>query len=256
VGQPDLFVVCKSCGSEVSPYITECPYCGNRLRKRAPKLDKGGVPKPPKQRRRRTAPSLGRMRRGEIPGIRTDGRPYATMALVLAAIVFTLLLRANVVHPDAVLPVFDHEWYRRAAALFFYESTAYEVVALGTVFVFGWLLERRHGPWAPLLVFAVGSAAGAALALLVDPDAVFAGANGGALALLAAWAVRDLIAARRGQEIESDLLGVAAVAVLLLLLPAAISDASGLFEPDPFAGLGGAVAGLILGHALARAPER
>src|SRR3712207_6963529 len=32
---PDLFVVCKSCGSEVSPYITECPYCGTRLRKRA-----------------------------------------------------------------------------------------------------------------------------------------------------------------------------------------------------------------------------
>ena len=27
----DLFVVCKHCGSEVSPYVTECPYCGNRL---------------------------------------------------------------------------------------------------------------------------------------------------------------------------------------------------------------------------------
>ena len=36
---PDLFVVCKSCGSEVSSYVTECPYCGTRLRKRAPKLD-------------------------------------------------------------------------------------------------------------------------------------------------------------------------------------------------------------------------
>ena len=42
---PDLFVVCKSCGSEVSPYITECPYCGTRLRKRAPKLERGGTPK-------------------------------------------------------------------------------------------------------------------------------------------------------------------------------------------------------------------
>jgi len=38
MAQPDLFVVCKKCGSEVSPYITECPYCGNRLRKRAPKI--------------------------------------------------------------------------------------------------------------------------------------------------------------------------------------------------------------------------
>ena len=44
---PDLFVVCKQCGSEVSPYITECPYCGYRLRRRAPKLprasSRGGV---------------------------------------------------------------------------------------------------------------------------------------------------------------------------------------------------------------------
>ena len=48
---PDLFVVCKKCGSEVSPYITECPYCGTRLRKRAPKLERGGVPKEPKAAR-------------------------------------------------------------------------------------------------------------------------------------------------------------------------------------------------------------
>ena len=61
---PDLFVVCKSCGSEVSPYITECPYCGTRLRKRAPKLERGGTPKPPKRSRPRLAP----LRRGEIPG--------------------------------------------------------------------------------------------------------------------------------------------------------------------------------------------
>ena len=42
---PDLYLVCKSCGAEVSPYITECPYCGTRIQKRAPKLDRGGVPK-------------------------------------------------------------------------------------------------------------------------------------------------------------------------------------------------------------------
>ena len=39
---PELSVVCKSCGSEVSPYVTECPYCGTRLRKRAPKLERHG----------------------------------------------------------------------------------------------------------------------------------------------------------------------------------------------------------------------
>src|ERR687890_1818505 len=85
---PDLFVVCKSCGSEVSPYITECPYCGTRLRKRAPKLDRGGVPKTPRMARAR--PSLGRLRPGEIPGIRPDRRPWATITLVVASLLVTL----------------------------------------------------------------------------------------------------------------------------------------------------------------------
>ena len=170
-GPPDLFVVCKTCGEHVSPYITECPYCGNRLRKRAPKLDKGGVPKPPKPSRRRpSAPSLSRLRRNEIPGIRVDGKPYATMALVLTAIVFTLLVRSGIVHADSVLQGlpeisvgFGDAWYRYVASTFGYLSTAYEAIALGAVFVFGWLLERRHGFWAPLVVFALGSAAGIGL---------------------------------------------------------------------------------------------
>ena len=81
---PDLFVICKSCGSEVSPYITECPYCGTRLRKRAPKLERGGVPKAPKSARR-VRPRLQPLRPGEIPGIRPDRRPYVTIALVVAS---------------------------------------------------------------------------------------------------------------------------------------------------------------------------
>ncbi|MGH2959652.1 MAG: zinc-ribbon domain-containing protein, partial [Solirubrobacterales bacterium] len=36
----ELFVICSNCSSEVSPYVTECPYCGTRLRKRAPDLKK------------------------------------------------------------------------------------------------------------------------------------------------------------------------------------------------------------------------
>ena len=39
---PELSVVCRNCGSEVSPYVTECPYCGHRVRKRAPKLQRDG----------------------------------------------------------------------------------------------------------------------------------------------------------------------------------------------------------------------
>src|SRR5438270_13154624 len=89
-GNPDLFVICRSCGSEVSPYITECPYCGNRLRKRAPKLDRHGrVAEAP--RRRAPSPTLGRLRRGEIPGIRHDAHPYATILLVAAGLIGCLV---------------------------------------------------------------------------------------------------------------------------------------------------------------------
>ena len=60
MSQPDLFVVCKNCGSEVSPYVTECPYCGQRVRKRAPKIDRSTGE--PAQKRRRRARKLPRLR--------------------------------------------------------------------------------------------------------------------------------------------------------------------------------------------------
>ena len=90
-GGPDLFVICKSCGSEVSPYITECPYCGNRLRKRAPKLDRDQRVAERKARRQ-PPPLLIAAARDEIPGIRGDTRPYATIVLVVAGLVGCLLV--------------------------------------------------------------------------------------------------------------------------------------------------------------------
>src|SRR3712207_1767559 len=96
---PDLFVICKSCGAEVSPYITECPYCGTRLRKRAPKLERGGVPKPeePEEPKRRTRPALGRLRAGEMPGIRADRRAWVVWVLVVAALLTTVVVRSRLV---------------------------------------------------------------------------------------------------------------------------------------------------------------
>ena len=44
-GPPDLFVVCKNCQAEVSPYITECPYCGNRSVKLVPAIHDSRTPK-------------------------------------------------------------------------------------------------------------------------------------------------------------------------------------------------------------------
>jgi membrane associated rhomboid family serine protease len=248
---PDLFVVCRSCGREVSPYITECPYCGNRLRKRAPKLEKGGTPKVPRAARRR--PSLGRLRPGEIPGIRAERRPYATIALVAASVVVTILLNAGVYFlGDLALGagVTDERW-RTVTTLFVYSHNAYEVAVLAAVFLFGWLLERRHGPWAPLLVFFVGGAGGMFAAIAAGDADLALGANGAALALLGAWVVRDLLGRRHGHEDDdADLLGVLAIAAVLLALPLASTDASAV------AGIGGAAIGLLLGLPLARLRER
>jgi len=242
---PDLFVVCKSCGSEVSPYITECPYCGTRLRKRAPKLDRGGTPKPP----RRSRPRLAPLRRGEIPGIRPDRRPYATLALILASVVVTLLARAG--WDQLTLEVLltdplEGEWWRLFTSLFLYGSTGYEVATLAAVAVFGILLERRHGWWAPLLVFLIGGGLGMLLAVAADDFVLATGGNGAALALVAAWAMRDVLDRRKGREDDADMLGVLAVAALLVLLPVATEDAHAL------AGLGGGVAGIVMGIGLAR----
>jgi len=242
---PDLFVVCKSCGSEVSPYVTECPYCGTRLRKRAPKLDRSGAPKAPRRARPRLAP----LRRGEIPGIRPDRRPYATIALVLASIVITVFWRAGwteVVDKLLIRDPLDGEWWRPFTTLFVYDSTGYEVAALAAIAIFGLLLERRHGWWAPLLVFFVGGGAGMLLVVGVDELFVATGGNGAALALVAAWAMRDVLGRRQGREDDADLLGVLAIAALLVLLPVAADEAHAL------AGLGGGIAGIVMGIGLAR----
>ena len=50
MSSPELSVVCRSCGEEVSPYVTECLHCGTRLRKRAPKLELRGDELTPRSR--------------------------------------------------------------------------------------------------------------------------------------------------------------------------------------------------------------
>jgi membrane associated rhomboid family serine protease len=251
---PELFVVCKKCNSEVSPYITECPYCGTRLRKRAPKLDKGGAPR---AARRRERPKLSRLRPGEIPGVRADRRPYATILIVLASVLVTLFFQVralNVVNylDDLVASSpLNGEYWKLVTQLFVYwPSTAYEVAALAPIFLFGWLLERRHGAWATLLVFLAGGVAGSLAVLALDPHGGTMGANSAALALLAAWSMRDILARRRGEEDDADLLGVLAIAVVLVLLPAASA------LPNSLAGLTGGVVGILLGLLLARVPQR
>jgi membrane associated rhomboid family serine protease len=250
-GGPDLFVICKSCGSEVSPYITECPYCGSRLRKRAPKLGRDGRPAEKERRRARRrspAPSLGPLRRGEIPGIRADGRPYATAALVGASLVLFVLLRADVLSllDVAIVGTPTGSWWHVLTAPFAYENSGYAFVALFAIALFGWLVERRHGPVVVVLLFLAGGAGGMAVAAATETFPTALGGNGAALALLVAWAIPDLRDARRGREVDGDLLGAGVFAVVLLLLPVAVDWA------DPLAGATGLVAGAALGYPLSR----
>ena len=245
----DLFVVCKQCGSEVSPYITECPYCGSRLRKRAPKLEKARKQEE-RRRRRADAPRLGRLRAGEIPGIRVDKRPYATIAILLVSVAISALVQlGKPFHSGDVVIVggLGGDWWRVLTAPFVYLNTGYMLVALAAVMLFGWLLERRHGPLAPVLIFLIAGAAGMALATSFESlgATIVSGGNGPALALLCAWAVPDLASRRRGEDTDSDMLGVAVIAGVLLLLPVAVPEA------DPLAGLAGVVVGFVLGLPLA-----
>ena len=83
-GGPDLFVICKNCGSEVSPYITECPYCGNRLRKRAPKLDRDGSVRPSASARTPSPPLLAGCAATRSPGSRPIAARMRRSLLVLA----------------------------------------------------------------------------------------------------------------------------------------------------------------------------
>jgi membrane associated rhomboid family serine protease len=245
-GNPELFVVCKSCGSEVSPYITECPYCGNRLRKRAPKIDRDG--RVTERRRRRPAPVLPRLRRGEIPGIRAESRPYATIALVLTGIVGCLLWRTSLIglHTISVLGEKPgSHWWRLITSGFVYSNTGYAFITLGAIAIFGWLLERRHGPLPVIALYAVGAIGGTAAAASLYSVPFVLGANGGALALIVAWAIPDLIALRRRIEIDGDLLGALAIGLAVALMPLVVPTSAWIAD------LVGVLGGIAIGFPLA-----
>jgi len=257
----DLFVVCKQCGSEVSPYVTECPYCGTRLRRRAPKLPPANAPARANSGLRGRARSLltrsGPVRTGgpvrtrtrtrsraqARPGRWAAERPYATIALVALSCLAWIVQRAE---PElylrgAVLGPLAGDWWKLVSNGLLYVDGWYAFVAILAIAIFGWLLERRHGPLLVLALFLGATVIGGLLASAVYPFALVSGGNAGALALLAAWAAPELEAARAGVYREGDLLGTGALAALLLALPFARPEASWL------AGVVGALLGLAVG---------
>ena len=252
MSQPDLFVVCKNCGSEVSPYVTECPYCGQRVRKRAPKIQRGESGTPRAARRRTRLP---RLRAEEIAGIAPEKRPYASMAIIAASLLVTLALATNDVgYPDVggITVPFDEQVWRFFASPFVHDNLGYQLVVLLTVGIFGSMIERRFGPVPVVLTFVLAGAGGAALASaaevgpLFEGGAVFAilGANGAALGLVTAWLVNDRLALRRGDDRGNDALGAYVIVAVLVLLSVAVEEA------NVVAALGGAAIGALLGLVL------
>jgi membrane associated rhomboid family serine protease len=246
---PELFVVCKNCQSQVSPYVTECPYCGTRLRKRAPKIER--EPKTP--RRRMPTPSLGPLRSGEIPGIRVDEdrKPWATILLVAIGCLWWLALipLRNEALNIVFVPLGD--WWQVLTAPFMQANGWYQFASLGAVGLFGWLLERRHGPLAVLAIWLLSASGAYAVLKAVDGSVFAMGASPGALGLLCAWVVPVVLARRAGRDDDdADLLGAAAFFVLLALMPLARP------EVDPLATAVGIVVGSLCGLVLARVRPR
>ena len=248
MSSPELSVVCKSCGSEVSPYVTECPYCGTRLRKRAPKLERHGdeIMARERPRRRRRAPGFPRLGAME--------RPYATwVALLGPAILFLVQIAADLAPTDvgAIVGPVGAEWWRYLAAPFVYDDLGYLFVAGVALAIFVPPLERRLGTVSALILLLACGALGmlAADALdSIDPGTVFAaaGGNGVALGALAAWTALRHAEASRDPGDDYDVIGVAVIAVVLLALPLVETYAS------PVAGVVGGLVGGLAGLAAAR----
>jgi membrane associated rhomboid family serine protease len=254
MSETELRVICKNCGSEVSPYVTECPYCGARLRKRAPKLERRGDALEPKPRRpaRRLIPAA---LRGASLGAE---RPYATLGVVLGSAALILVQKATaygVASFGGLVVPFRDEWWRYLSAPFAYTDLGYLFVVAVALAIFGIGLERRLGSLATgLLMVASGSLGMLAATAIVnaqDGVEVMAGGNGLALGVLAAWFAIRHAEARHAIDQEYDRVGVAVVAVVLLALPIFESTA------NPYAGVVGGLVGGLAGLLAAgvRTPE-
>jgi len=215
------------------------------VRKRAPKLDRGAEPKEPRRRRTRSLPKL---RRGEIPGIAVETRPYGTIALIVASLAATIVWstdKVSIYDMGGIYGPLDGDWWRLVAAPFLHDNAGYQFIALLAVGIFGTALERRFGWYVSVFIFLLAGAAGCAAAVAAESYPVY-GANGAALGLVTAWFVEHRMTRDADDDdSDTDMIGVTVVAAVLVLLSAA-------WEPARItAAAGGAVAGALCGFMLA-----
>ena len=246
MSETELSVICKNCGSEVSPYVTECPYCGARLRKRAPKLERRGdglEAQQPRKRRR------GVRRPGRPSFAISAERPYATITVILASAILLIVQKATgyaLGSFGGIVVPFEEDWWRYFTAPFAYLDVGFLFAVSLALAIFATGVERRMGTVrTAILLIACGSLGAVAAAAVADPDSVtvVAGGNGMALGALAAWFVIRRAEVRGEIGEDFDVIGVAVCAVVIILLP--------LFAPtaDWVAGLAGGVVGALAGLA-------
>lgn len=249
MSETELSVICKNCGSEVSPYVTECPYCGARLRKRAPKLERRGDALEARRPRRR--------RRLPRPHLRIGGdRPYATIVAIVGPAALLLVQKATgeplATFGGLTIPL-EGEWWRYLTAPFAYADVGYLFVVAVGLAIFATGLERRLGtmPTAILLVAcgSLGMVAAGAVASAQGGIEVIAGGNGMALGAVAAWFAIRRTESHEAIDVDYDPIGVAVAAAVLLALPIFVPSA------DFFAGLAGGAVGALAGLAAALRPS-
>ena len=255
---PELSVVCRSCGSEVSPYVTECPYCGHRLRKRAPKLEREGdeirVHESRRDKRRRHRRERAAERTPRSRSLVLDGRPAATLGTLLIGGILIVVGQAvplSLSEMGAIVGPVGTEAWRYLTAPFAYDDIGYFIVVAIAIGVFGSAVERRLGTLATLtLILATGTlgmlAADAAATAGLFDFLIANGGNGVALGLLGAWLMLARAEAKGSFGDPVDTIGIGVVAVVLLLLPLVERGA------DPIGGLVGGLVGVGMGVLAAR----
>ena len=97
-----------------------------------------------------------------------------------------------------------------------------------------------------LALFAIGGVGGTAATAAAYSVPSVLGGNGAALALVTAWAIPDLLALRKGEEIDGDLLGTAVIAAAIALMPLVVSYPGASWISDAVGVLGGVAVGLPL----------
>jgi membrane associated rhomboid family serine protease len=263
---PELSVVCRNCGSEVSPYVTECPYCGTRIRKRAPRLEREGDEIRIREGRREKKRRRDAERREEqgagfgrsFPrGEELATKPIATIALIAIPAIVYILLEASVldVQDFVILGPVDAEPWRYLTAPFGVTNAGMLFICGVVIAACGPSLERRLGSIATFLLALACGALGMLAAVGIDKAigdefAVAAGPNGIALGLLAAYAA-ILEPERRADPDDSyDPIAAGVAAAVLLAMPIVFAFS------DPWAGIAGGLVGGLCGYTATIARRR